>query len=663
MGAPQGQIPLVFGVTGHRHLRHDDVPRLETAVRELLARLRRACPSTPLLLVTPLAEGADRLVARVALDAGAELVVPLPLPREEYAQDFPDTVAEFEELLRHERTVRVVELPQAGARAGDPPLPPDSGRELQYALVGLYVARHSQVLIALWDGAGSTETGGTAQVVQYRLTGRLHFSETLAEHLERAPRPFGWLATPLDPPDTGPVYQVVTPRANRPSPDNPFAGRWLAPEGSPASPSAADRLPAALEERLKPIEAFNAEAVRLATRDPEAIDSSERQLHDGGGVPGEVGGLRRAFGLADALSMRYQRETYTALWILYALVLLAVVCFEAYAHLFPPQDPRVIAFLAAYLAVIGIADLVYLFLRQRQSQNRFQDYRALAEGLRVQFYWRLAGLPHSGADYYLRKQRDELAWIRDALRGWSVRSPPVPRGDARSLAARWIRDQRDYFIRATRRERERLQRLRSVAAGIILASLIGVAPTVVETLRSRPADRFNWLDALQVPLLAVSLVLAWHLAFKGSQLMQGTRSRGLHAVVGEIRPFVLSAVLGTAFMLGMRAAPSWAHSRWPLLPADRHAWVVVALGMVTVVGALVQSYTQKRAFGEHARQYSRMAEIFTRAGERMAALLHDGKTARAGALAVELGKEALAEHGDWVMLHRERPVELPKGKL
>lgn len=101
----------------------------------------------------------------------------------------------------------------------------------------------------------------------------------------------------------------------------------------------------------------------------------------------------------------------------------------------------------------------------------------------------------------------------------------------------------------------------------------------------------------------------------------------------------------------------------PPLPADRHTWVVVALGLVTVAGAMVQSYTQKRAFGEHARQYARMADTFTRAGDRMSALLHDGKTDRAGELAVELGVEALAEHGDWVMLHRERPVELPKGKL
>jgi hypothetical protein len=664
MGA-DGRIPLVLGVTGHRHLRPADVPRLETAVRDLLVRLRRACPRTPLVLITPLAEGADRLVARVALEAGAELVVPLPLARAEYARDFPETVAEFDRLFDHERTVRRIELPEAAPARGEATPSPQAARELQYALVGLYVARHSQILIALWDGAGSIETGGTTQIVQYRRTGRFHCPEAVSERLEHAPRPYGLHTTPLDPPDTGPIYQVVTPRADRQSPDNPFAGRWLPAEGSaPESPDG-DRLPVSLVERLARIEAFNAEAVRLAGRDPKAIEASERQLHDGGdgGVPSPVAGLRRAFALADVLSVRYQRETYTALRALYGLVLLAVVCFEIYAHLFPPRDPRIVAFLAAYLGLIGVADLVYLFVRHRQSQNRFQDYRAVAEGLRVQFYWRLAGLAHSGADHYLPKQRDELAWIRDALRGWGVRAAPVPEGDVHSLATRWIQDQRDYFIRATRRERERLQRHRSAAAGIILASLVWALPTVGENLRAVPAGQFNWLNVLQVPLLAVSLVLAWHLAFKGSQLVRGTRTRGIRAVSGELRVFGLSALLGTGFMIAMRAAPSWATQWFPLLPTDRHSWVVVALGLVTVVGAMVQSYTQKRAFGEHARQYSRMAETFTRAGERMAALLHDGKKARAAALAVELGKEALAEHGDWVILHRERPVELPKGKL
>ena len=32
-------------------------------------------------------------------------------------------------------------------------------------------------------------------------------------------------------------------------------------------------------------------------------------------------------------------------------------------------------------------------------------------------------------------------------------------------------------------------------------------------------------------------------------------------------------------------------------------------------------------------------------------------------LVSDLGKEALAEHGDWLMLHRERPIELPKAEI
>ena len=105
------------------------------------------------------------------------------------------------------------------------------------------------------------------------------------------------------------------------------------------------------------------------------------------------------------------------------------------------------------------------------------------------------------------------------------------------------------------------------------------------------------------------------------------------------------------------------HARWSRIPSDSHTWAVVALTLITVSGALIHSFTEKRAFSEHSRQYARMAESFSRAGERMAALLHDRKFERMRRIAIELGKEALAEHGDWVMLHRERPIKLPKVEL
>src|ERR1700720_2498100 len=104
------RLPLVIGVTGHRDLRDADLPRLEQAVAAIIGGLRRdylgGDQETPIIVLSALAEGADRLVAKVALAQGARLIAPLPMPREEYRRDFepglkPDNAAEFDELLSH----------------------------------------------------------------------------------------------------------------------------------------------------------------------------------------------------------------------------------------------------------------------------------------------------------------------------------------------------------------------------------------------------------------------------------------------------------------------------------------------------------------------------------------------------------------------------------
>src|SRR5262245_49584283 len=94
--AEGGRIPLLIGVTGHRDLRDADRPALESKVRAILEEQQRNYPHTPLILLSPLAEGADRLVARVALDLGVRLQVPLPVPQESYIADFQDAASRDE---------------------------------------------------------------------------------------------------------------------------------------------------------------------------------------------------------------------------------------------------------------------------------------------------------------------------------------------------------------------------------------------------------------------------------------------------------------------------------------------------------------------------------------------------------------------------------------
>jgi hypothetical protein len=139
-------------VTGHRFLAEEG--KLRAAVREALRRLQAVYSGRPLQVLSPLAEGADRLVAREVLRVpGATLVAPLPLPVDDYRQDFtaPASKAAFARLLQRAAQVLI--------------LPTTETRNEAYEQVGRYVADHSDALIALWDGRGAQGQGGTADVV------------------------------------------------------------------------------------------------------------------------------------------------------------------------------------------------------------------------------------------------------------------------------------------------------------------------------------------------------------------------------------------------------------------------------------------------------------------------------------------------------------------
>ncbi len=142
-----------IGVTGHRIL--TDIEKIDAAVEVALRRIEDRFPGEALTVISALAEGADRIVARhVLARSGARLVVPLPLRKSDYMADFTskESRAEFLNLL--ERTADVVEMPRAPSR------------EQAYEAAGNYVLDNSDVLITIWDGREAQGPGGTADIVQ-----------------------------------------------------------------------------------------------------------------------------------------------------------------------------------------------------------------------------------------------------------------------------------------------------------------------------------------------------------------------------------------------------------------------------------------------------------------------------------------------------------------
>ena len=147
------------GVTGHRwnRLGHGDLRLLRASVRGALERIAESAPGQPLRLVSPLAEGADRIVAEEAAALGWQLQSALPFAQAEYEKDFATTESrtEFRRLLA--RAAKVHEL--RGSRDSR------ESRDSAYTAVGRLVLDSSDVLVAVWDGASARGEGGTAQMV------------------------------------------------------------------------------------------------------------------------------------------------------------------------------------------------------------------------------------------------------------------------------------------------------------------------------------------------------------------------------------------------------------------------------------------------------------------------------------------------------------------
>jgi hypothetical protein len=160
---------LILAVTGHRNFGRRQ-KKVASLVRSELERIGRAHPATPVAVVSALAEGADRLVARLAHDVlGARLVAALPMPADAYEKDFATTASrrEFRKLLQSADAVIEGPLLSKGRKWRAQ----SEERNHQYAWGGAYASKNADVLFALWDGKPARGTGGTAYVVDWFLAG------------------------------------------------------------------------------------------------------------------------------------------------------------------------------------------------------------------------------------------------------------------------------------------------------------------------------------------------------------------------------------------------------------------------------------------------------------------------------------------------------------
>ncbi len=411
-------------------------------------------------------------------------------------------------------------------------------RQHGYVAAGLFLAHYSTILIAFWDGEAGRGRGGTREVVESRLHGA----------------------------DAAPLYHILTPRAGSHRPAAPFSLQKYYPERFEGDDSAERDFRTALEN----LNLYNADLTQYGSVRSE-----------------DATGLRSLLERTDAAANRLQKRTYFFRDLLFIGGFLGA-------------SAQVLHSLPGKVAGILVTVALYLLARKYNYENRYQDYRALAEGLRVQEAWFAAGLTNDlVASSYLRMQQSELQWIRMAL----------------SCAYLLTRDEA------------------ADAQGTPAA----------------PACR-DWVDG------------QWSF-YKAKRLDQAARQsfvtlvRGITLSIG----FLLFAAASLLELASLPTFPgharlpdlaTWTRGHLPLIATMQ----TVPIAIAALVASLLWQYAEKQGFGSNAARYQRMFVVFDRARRRLRDVEDNSDAARA--IVRKLGQESLIEHADWLLARRDQPISV-----
>ena len=312
-----------------------------------------------------------------------------------------------------------------------------ASRDARYQACGRLLARLSGTLLAAWNGVPPRKPGGTADTLYFAVP-----------EVAALPDLSGGAATLTS--ERGEVVAFA--------PDDPDSVAVM-----DAGMSAREWLPGS-DPVSRRIDAFNRDS---GLRDPAL--SAVLALQQAGDS------------LASRLQARYRR------WTAFLLVLgvLTIVSVDVQSEISRSW------FLGVQALALVILLGVWWLMNRSSVKRRFEEYRALAEGARVQEAWQQAGVEQPVSDYYLQPLGPEGSWIRRALRtAWFLdvmRPSGTSAGDPGS-ARSWIDGQVRYFEGsatrpgAIRRNESKAKQLSVLAIAFVGLALVGLIPDLISLL-------------------------------------------------------------------------------------------------------------------------------------------------------------------------------------
>jgi hypothetical protein len=174
--------------------------------------------------------------------------------------------------------------------------------------------------------------------------------------------------------------------------------------------------------------------------------------------------------------------------------------------------------LAIAMLLIVSAGIIYSYSRITKDHSKYLYNRTLAEALRIQFYWNIAGINQNVSDFILRIHRKEFTWIEHLLSsiyGITYVNKPITSEDINTLTTSWVKNQADFFESSIKKMKQKLTQyhiisnLSFIIAFGLLLSIFFLENFYVEN---------NYMNSLQVvigTLLSIFALIRAFIQIKG----------------------------------------------------------------------------------------------------------------------------------------------------
>ena len=374
--------PYIIGITGHRDLDESATNKVHQHLLGFLTNIKKQLQNTPIIILSGMADGADRIIVKVALELELNIKALMPMPGKEYCKDFSEaSYKEFRQLCKSENVVvevveQIHQLDKGEEITGQ-------DRDNQYWVLGQYLINHVNLLVAVWDGQNTGYTGGTSDVLldyleakprrkQDRIDNKAH-QITLVEDNQQQPlvsRFVYWLK--VDKTEQG--HSV----------DGSLQSCFLSGKESKYTFQKFEQPPTCLLADIQHIDEYNEKVCELLEENKISDDYSLLNDYDlkKSPIPKEMlKKLDEEFLKADAVAVHNQKYSDSQFATFSLMAAMMGILFLVYAKI-----------VASKILLIGYLLLFFFgwrYYKHAEKANRFTKHltaRALAETLRTQFY-------------------------------------------------------------------------------------------------------------------------------------------------------------------------------------------------------------------------------------------------------------------------------------